>query len=176
MFLSLFTLLLLYSHFTTQQTSTKCACSVSVRLLFLGSFKEDFVTVPQSVNVCYLHADNAGADITDPEPMQQELNRQPDAASITDVHWHLCMNVVSRVLFLHLLIDLGHPQCQLVKPRLVLILPTEIWTHQCWQTSSCCILFTWESNCQFLFSSCTVLQNVDPLSGRNSRWICTSAF
>jgi len=93
-FLSLFTLLLLYSHFTTQQTSTKCACSVSVRLLFLGSFKEDFVTVPQSVNVCYLHADNAGADITDPEPMQQELNRQPDAASITDVHWHLCMNVV----------------------------------------------------------------------------------
>ena len=66
--------------------------------------------------------------ITYSEPMEQDLDKQPDAASRTAVHWHLCRNIIvsCTIPAADRLVDVNI--YQVVVHRVVLILPSETWT------------------------------------------------
>jgi len=79
------------SHFITQQISTEFASSVLGRFSFLASFSDDFVFQLwefHQVKIYIPHTLTMLMLTTDPEPTEQLLNTEPDAASRNNVHWH----------------------------------------------------------------------------------------
>ena len=83
----------------------------------LSAFQRVKIYVPRMLMMLVL--------ITYSEPMEQDLDKQPDAASRTAVHWHLCRNIIvsCTIPAADRLVDVNI--YQVVVHRVVLILPSE---------------------------------------------------